>query len=329
MKRYNLESIVQKANEVHNNKYDYSLITEYIGVKASYYIKCSIHGAFKQSMDHHINRKDNCPKCTLALNIRGINKTKGFNSRFISSSQSKFGISTFDYSLLPKTYRAKDIVQLRCIKHNHIFNISTNKHLSYLYGGCDICAGIGSHYLKLNEKHKNEFIEAATSKYGYYDYSNIDYVDNSTNIDIVCPKHGVFIATPSSHIHKNVECKACKKELGKYNYTWHIANLNKRLIKLNKPLFIYLIKMSSDEEQFLKIGISCNSQRRFLEYRRFGFSIEILYNHLFENCLDALDLEKHILDNFKSYNSVKKFAGCTECFGIDLQEQILEVTRKY
>lgn len=329
MKKYDLDSIIQKANEIHNNRYDYSLITEYIGVKATYSINCSIHGAFKQSMDHHINRKDNCPQCSLALNIKGTSKTKGFNRRFISTSESKFGIGTFDYSMLPESYRAKDIVTLKCIQHDNVFNISTNKHLTYLYGGCDICATSGHHYLKLNDKYRQMFIDAATLKYGYYDYSNINYLDMTTNIDILCPKHGNFTVLPSSHLYNDVECKICKKELGKYNYTWHIANLNKRLIKLNKPLFVYLIKMSSNLEQFLKIGISSKSERRFSEYNRYGFSIEVLYNKLFINCLDALDLEKYILDNFQSYRPVKMFEGYTECFSIDLQEQILEVTNKY
>lgn len=62
-----LEEYIKEANEVHNNKYDYSLIEKYKDKKNfKYKIICNIHGEFKQSLYKHINEKQGCPKCQLS-----------------------------------------------------------------------------------------------------------------------------------------------------------------------------------------------------------------------------------------------------------------------
>ena len=50
---------IEKANLVHNNKYDYSLVN-YINNKTKVKIICKIHGAFEQIPDSHL-RGRGCP----------------------------------------------------------------------------------------------------------------------------------------------------------------------------------------------------------------------------------------------------------------------------
>ena len=85
------------------------------------------------------------------------------------------------------------------------------------------------------KKTKEEFIKNATEKHkGKYDYSKVDYVNKRTKVCIICPEHGEFWQTPSSHL-QGKGCPICggtsaltKEELikkarkvhgNKYDYT--------------------------------------------------------------------------------------------------------------
>ena len=34
-----------------------------------------------------------------------------------------------------------------------------------------------------------------------YDYSKVEYINNSTKVCIICPEHGEFWKTPKHHLH--------------------------------------------------------------------------------------------------------------------------------
>lgn len=53
-----------------------------------------------------------------------------------------------------------------------------------------------------------EFSEKALQKHEHkYDYVNSSYINNNTNIEIICPKHGSFLQTPHNHL----QGKGCQK----------------------------------------------------------------------------------------------------------------------
>ena len=63
--------------------------------------------------------------------------------------------------------------------------------------------------MEQNEKTK-EFIRKARELHGdTYDYSKVEYINNSTNVNIICKKHGEFIQRPSHHINRKQGCKKC------------------------------------------------------------------------------------------------------------------------
>jgi|688.fasta_scaffold15031_28 hypothetical protein len=75
------EYFINKAKEVHGDKYDYSLV-EYNYTKSKVKIICKKHGVFEQSPFHHIKSNSGCFKCgneKTAINMRnhpnGWNKT--------------------------------------------------------------------------------------------------------------------------------------------------------------------------------------------------------------------------------------------------------------
>jgi hypothetical protein len=55
------QKFIEKANIVHNNKYDYTL-TKYVNCDTKVSIICKSHGIFTQSPDNHL-RLRGCPKC--------------------------------------------------------------------------------------------------------------------------------------------------------------------------------------------------------------------------------------------------------------------------
>ena len=61
--KLNTQSFIEKANQIHENRYDYSKV-EYINTDTPVVISCKKHGDFKQIPDFHINRKCGCPKCS-------------------------------------------------------------------------------------------------------------------------------------------------------------------------------------------------------------------------------------------------------------------------
>jgi hypothetical protein len=58
---------------------------------------------------------------------------------------------------------------------------------------------------------KNEiFIKRAKEIHGdKYDYSLINYVNNQTKVNILCPKHGIFAQEPRKHINRKQTCPKC------------------------------------------------------------------------------------------------------------------------
>jgi len=60
---YSLESFIEKANEIHKNKYDYSKVI-YKTSQHKIVIICPEHGEFKQLPVNHIHHKQGCRKCS-------------------------------------------------------------------------------------------------------------------------------------------------------------------------------------------------------------------------------------------------------------------------
>lgn len=125
--------------------------------------------------------------------------------------------------ILLKPYRHVSVtennIHLKCsidgyewVTNYHNF-ISNNRN-------CRKCSGS----LKLD---KYDFIWRSIQKHGYkYNYSKVVYVNNSTDVCIICPYCGEFWQNPSNHM-KGVGCPKCKG----YHRT------NEKLIDLSNNVF--------------------------------------------------------------------------------------------
>ena len=73
----------------------------------------------------------------------------------------------------------------------------------------------------MRKKTIKEFIEKANFVHGdKYDYSKTEYINDSTRVCIICPKHGEFWKTPSNHLHKTKPqgCPFCTREMLSFKF---------------------------------------------------------------------------------------------------------------
>lgn len=120
---------IAKANAVHKDIYDYSLV-DYQTNATKVKIICPIHGEFLQTPNAHTNQKQGCPQCTSIL----AKQTKAAES-FINKA-SVIHNNKYDYSQTVYT-RAKDKVQIVCPIHG-IYEQRASSHLAGV--SCPACA---------------------------------------------------------------------------------------------------------------------------------------------------------------------------------------------
>ena len=128
--RYTTKDFIEKANSIHNNKYDYSLVVYESGTKHVNII-CPIHGVFKQAPGKHLNGQG-CPICGKK---KTWDKAKKTTKQFITEAQKIHG-DKYDYSLTDYINSNKK-VKIICKKHG-IFEQTPHHHLNF--HGCPHCS---------------------------------------------------------------------------------------------------------------------------------------------------------------------------------------------
>ena len=198
------ENFINKAKQIHNDKYDYSKVN-YVNSKTKVCIICPKHGEFWQEPRHHLS-KHGCPMCGKENSDRKQSLTL---NEFIEKSNQ---IHNGKYSYDKVNYvNAETKVCIICPKHGEFWQAPH----SHLRGqGCPKC---GRERNINSIKITNEaFIEKATQIHGgKYDYSKCIYKDSNTKVKIICPIHGEFWQIASSHLNGH-GCVKCAN-IGKLN----------------------------------------------------------------------------------------------------------------
>ena len=190
----NVESFIKEANKKHNNKYDYSKV-KYVNSQTKVCIICPEHGEFWQTPASHLNGRG-CNKCS-----KPIYDTKSF----ISYANKKHN-NKYDYSKV-KYVNSQTKVCIICPEHGE-FWMTPNNHTQKRKKGCPKCAIIKAH--KKQALTTEVFIKKAKEVHNNkYDYSKVNYVNNRTNICIICPEHGEFWQLPTKHLigHGCLKCR--------------------------------------------------------------------------------------------------------------------------
>jgi hypothetical protein len=151
----------------------------------------------------------------------------------------------YDYTL--SDYKnSRDKIDIICPEHG-VFKQMPYNHLQ----------GKGCHYCSRNQKMNiDEFIELANKKHNNkYKYSDRNYINSLTPINIECPEHGVFKQTPGSHL-KGVGCSKCSG-----NRRLTIDEFIELANKKHNNLYNYPDKNYKNYDS--KINIECNKHGIF------------------------------------------------------------------
>lgn len=225
---YSNDEYVEKANKVHNNRYDYSKLN-YVNSETKVNIICSKHGMFEQFPTTHLSGQG-CSKCI------GRNKT---TDEIIRQFEEKHA-DRYDYSQI-NYVDSKTKIKIICKEHGEFFQ-TVYLHLSGQ--GCPKCVGRN----KTTEDFINEAIKIHGNK---FDYSLVNYEYNNKNVKIVCPVHDIFEQLPASHL---IGC-GCPKCMGRNKTTEEFIK-EANLIHNNKYEYTKTIYLNAKS----KVIIACPKQ---------------------------------------------------------------------
>ena len=234
---YSTKDWIEKAKEIHENKYDYSKV-EYKNSKEKVLITCLKHGDFLQNTTSHLNG-NGCSKCVKTYNYS--------TDEWIEKAKETHG-DKYDYSkVIYKNNRKKVIII--CYIHGDFLQ-NPNMHL--IGNNCPKCS-MNYHYST------DEWIKKAQEIHGNkYDYSKVEYKSCNINVIIICPKHGQFLQTPSSHVNNYNGCSKCSQ---KYQYS--TEEWIEKAKKTHGNKYNYLESKYKNNKE--KVLITCLKHGNFLQ----------------------------------------------------------------
>lgn len=302
------EAFIRKANIVHSNLYSYSKVN-YIDSKTNVVITCEKHGDFVQKPNNHI-QKYGCPKCGIE---NRTNKSRLTKEGFLAKAKSIHGDTyIYDEVSWENVRSNKDEVKIACKVHG-VFTQIINRHLAG--SGCRAC-GIAKSRTK-NRLTKDEFLLKVNMVHKKeYSYDKLDWNSLSTlkdRVTITCHVHGDFRQIASNHL-LGQGCKICGFIKSGWDYTsWSEKGKSSKFFDGFK---LYVIKVSSSTEKFLKVGKTFNTLTT--RFNQLPYKYEILFVKK-GSARDISILEAGILKNRElyTYTPEKSFAGMTECLRMD------------
>jgi hypothetical protein len=199
-----LECFTNRANSIHKNKYDYSLVN-YKNSKSKVIIKCKEHGEFLQTPEKHLSGQG-CKKCGRKV----VETSKLLSFEEFLKRANEIHKNKYDYSLIEyKNTTTK--IKILCPLHG-VWEQKPSKHLQGQ--GCRKCSG--------SDKLTTEiFINKASNIHdNKYDYSLVKYTNHYGKVKIICPVHNIFEQGAGSHL-SGIGCPNCIESKGEkeiFNY---------------------------------------------------------------------------------------------------------------
>ena len=186
MSKFNEEAFVDKFYKKNGEKY------EYLGYERGLVkFLCKKHNLINYDTPSHLLKNRGCKEC-------GKEKRKLWNElqnqiarETFAEKARKIHGDKYDYSKVNYIKTSKKVIII-CPKHGE-FEITPNAHLNGQ--GCKRC-GV-EHVHNLQRKTTEQFIKESRKIHGdKYDYSKVNYIDEKTDVTIICPKHGEFSQMP-------------------------------------------------------------------------------------------------------------------------------------
>lgn len=169
---------------------------------------------------------------------------------FIAKSRAIHG-DRYDYSKVEYTL-ASTKVEIICGDHGSFMQQPT-KHINSGQG-CPKCASNG------RRVGKEKFIEKAKAFHGdIYDYSKVVYINSTTDVDIICPIHGIFQQSPPSHLKGGCNSCAIERVAKKLSYT--TDQFIEKAKEVHGDKYDYTNTVYTNSAKY--VDISCNLHNSF------------------------------------------------------------------
>ena len=252
------QEFIEKANLIHNNKYDYSKV-KYVNNNTKVCIICPKHGEFWQTPHHHLNGHG-CSKCRNENNgDRRRHNTEDFIRKSKSIHGEKYNYDKVNYV---NSYSKVCII---CPEHGEFWQ---SPYVHIQGHECPECAKIKR---AKNNKHSiDEFIQKSKLIHGdKYDYSKVEYINSHTKVCIICPEHGEFWQRPCCHTNLRQGCPFCNESQSEMEIEQILCE--HKISYIRQKRFDWLGKMSLDF--YLPnygIAIECQGKQHFESVDYFG-----------------------------------------------------------
>lgn len=198
---YKTELFYSDMKKLHDCKYTYDENIDVSSSTVMLKITCIHHGEFNQLSGVH-KKGSGCPVCKKEKLSRK-REPKISTIEWINQA-TKIHNGKFDYSKVDYTGVDNKVV-VGCPIHGEVSMVAGN-HLKG--SGCYKCSSVknGQYRKNTNDDILEKFISIHGDK---YDYSKVDFKDMNSPVIIICPDHGEFEQTPSTHYHGKSGCAKC------------------------------------------------------------------------------------------------------------------------
>ncbi len=244
--KWTLERFLERAREIHGDKFDYSEVTEdhIKGKRSKVPLLCNTCGyRWSPVINDHINSGSGCPSCT--------GRVKWNLERFLKRAQEIHG-DKFDYSAVREEdiKGASSTISITCNQCGYHWSPSITCHINSK-SGCLDCAGKLRWTLE-------RFIQRSRKVHGdKFDYSKINEEDikgHKSKITIVCNScHYEWSQLVDGHVQGR-GCPNCANQA-----RWTLEKFLKRAGEIHNELYDYS-KVTEDhiKNARSKIPITCN-----------------------------------------------------------------------
>lgn len=179
--------------------------------------------------------------------------------------------------------------------------------------GCPICYGwatklksVDQYILDLREKNPSFTIK-----------NKKEYINSKTKLTHTCINGHDILLSPSQALRGH-GCSKCSR-LGIYNSTYFKKHPETAKIQAS----VYLLVLTIQDIQALKLGITIDFNTRFKYYKKFHAVMLVNRSLTLSN---AFELEQYLLNKYKGYkiNSPIKFDGYSELLSTSIERSLIE-----
>lgn len=340
MKKHTKETIIKKLRKIYEDFYDYSKV-DYKSYNENITLICPKHGEFNKT-PKMLSLGVGCPKCS-----RNMPSIKELINEFNLIHNNKFKYNVNEYK------NNKQIIEIECPIHGK-FKQSIKNHKKY---GCKKCSR-----KYLDEK---MFINSSNEIHdNFYDYSKIDFINNKTKVEIICPLHGKFKQKPNTHLMGH-GCPICKQSKGELEIRKYLKEKNIKFEEQKKfkncknkrelPFDFYLpefniciefdgkqhfevIEKFGGEKEFEKVKLRDEIKNNYCKLNnirliriKYNQNIEKKLNSIFKKKCRICNENKDLIDFHKKKDTKDGYRNeCKECVKIISKKYVdKEKRRKY